>query len=76
MATCPNCGASSRDASQTFTVEQVMVPVQEIPPIKGRRVGGPTFIVEEKHRLTHEECGWHIDGRVEGDYFLADRDGS
>lgn len=74
MATCPNCGASSRDRLQNFEVTRVRT-ITEVPAAPEHRIGGPAFRVEvdeTRLRLTHVECGWYIDGRIEGDSFVAD----
>lgn len=77
MATCVNCHASSRDSAQTFTVEPVTRVVREIPPMTpDQKIEQLTFEVEECYRLTHVQCGWYIDGRIEGDYFIAERGAS
>jgi hypothetical protein len=70
MATCPQCGASSRtDPTFVVTEEIIGVPVDTEPD---RRIGGPVFDAEVRLRLSHERCGWSILGEIRDGAFYGD----
>lgn len=70
MATCPQCGNSSRTNPGSMMVEEVLVAQPETI------TESPTFqqvIVSARglHRMTCEVCGWNINGHLQGDSFVV-----
>lgn len=69
MATCPDCGASSR-TDPTFVVEPALVAE---PPGTYSLAGAQDKVsAVSTLRLRHGGCGWYVTGRVDGDHFVAD----
>ena len=69
MATCPQCGASSRTDS-TFVLERVVLAA----PLASFSVAGAQMKVPARIRLRlmHAGCGWFVYGSIEGEDFVAD----
>ena len=69
MATCPDCGASSR-VDPTFTLERVYVaqPITEVG-LAGNQL---KVAAREMIQMTHETCGWSVRGHIEGDHLVVD----
>jgi len=69
MATCPDCGASSR-TDPTFEVTRVLVA----KPFGTFSVAGAQTktVASERMKLSHLSCGWSVLGRLEGSDFVAD----
>lgn len=68
MATCPNCGASSR-TDPTFSVEEVLISK---PPGTFSIAGVQTKVVATQTlRLSHS-CGWSILGYIDDESFVGD----
>lgn len=72
MATCPDCGASSRVDPTAFDVTETLVasPIGEWS-LAGVQLKTPATV---QQRLTCRRCGWFVTGRVdsEGSNFIAD----
>lgn len=70
MATCPNCGASSR-TDPTFTVALVEGLIAK--PLGTFSVAGAGLktVAVQRMRLSHGACGWSIDGWLEGGSFVG-----
>lgn len=70
MATCPSCGAKSREDPEAFVVEEVIVP----RPLGTFSLSGNTlkFSANKRLRLHCQKCDWSILGHLDGDYFVAD----
>ena len=69
MATCPECGVSSRQDPTAITVEPVFVA----KPIGTFSVAGAQMKVSAYQRLQMScRCGWKILGYIDGDHFIAD----
>lgn len=73
MATCPSCGAKSREDPDAFVVEKVLVA----RPIGSFSLSGSTFKVSanERLRLRCQRCDWSVLGYLDGDSFVADPPG-
>lgn len=70
MATCPQCGAMSREDPDAFVVEKVIVA----RPIGSFSLSGNTFKVSanERLQLRCQRCDWSVLGYLDGDSFVAD----
>lgn len=70
MATCPDCGAKSRDDPDAFVVEEVIVP----KPLGTFSVSGGTlkFSANKRLRLRCQRCEWSVLGHLDGEHFVAD----
>lgn len=71
MATCPDCGLSSRDDPSLMTLERVFVskPVGEFS-LSGAQM---KLSAVESHRLACR-CGWSVTGQVVDGYLVAHPD--
>jgi hypothetical protein len=69
MATCPNCGVSSRDDSLAIEVTRVL----EALPLGTYSVAGvtPKVVARERYKMACLRCGWSILGWIEDGYFCA-----
>lgn len=69
MATCPNCGAKSREDPEAFTVTDAL----HAKPLGTWSLAGAQLktVAVAVLRLACR-CGWSIDGRIEGEQFLGD----
>lgn len=70
MATCPQCGAKSREDPDAFVIERVLVA----KPLGTFSVSGAQMKVSahERLQLRCQRCGWSILGYLDGDSFVAD----
>lgn len=68
MATCPRCGASSR-TDPTFTITEKITA----RPIGDWSLAGvqTKFNATTTLVLTHEACGWSVEGWLDGNNFVA-----
>lgn len=71
MATCPNCGINSRDASGPMVIEEVLTAA----PLGSFSLSGSQlkFPLHSSLRLSCR-CGWSIEGYIENDSFRGKRD--
>lgn len=70
MATCPSCGANSR-TDPTFVVEESLVA----KPLGSYSLAGVQVKVSAvKKMVLKHSCGWFIEGHIEGDYFVAEKE--
>lgn len=71
MATCPECGTSSRVDPTAITVQEVLVA----KPLGTFSLAGVTDKRSAYTRLQMScRCGWKILGYIEGEYFVADKE--
>jgi hypothetical protein len=69
MATCPECGVSSRVDSTAFSIEKVLV----FKPLGTWSVAGQQMKTVAYERLEMScQCGWRIRGYIDGEDFVAD----
>jgi hypothetical protein len=68
MATCPNCGVSSRSDSAAITVQKFLIA----KPLGTWSVSGSQMktVASEVLRMSCR-CGWHIDGFIDGEQFCG-----
>lgn len=72
MATCPECGARSRDDETAFVVEPVLVA----KPLGTYSVAGAQMKASAYERLRLRcRCGWSILGHIDGDQFVSEGNG-
>ena len=71
MATCPNCGVSTRQEPGAMKVETVFVA----QPLGTFSLAGGQLKASARARsqLSCTRCGWSTLGRIEGEDFIADR---
>jgi hypothetical protein len=65
MATCPDCGASSRTDSTAFEIRKTLVA----SPIGSFSLAGAQMKVSAREVLVLQcaHCGWHVIGHLEVD---------
>lgn len=69
MATCPECGSSSRVDPDAITVERVLAA----KPLGTFSLGGSMMKVSARDMFRMScRCGWFVHGRVEGEDFVAE----
>jgi hypothetical protein len=70
MATCPNCGAKSREDPGALVIQEIIVP----KPLGTFSLSGSTlkFSANRRLQLRCQRCDWAILGHLDGDSFVAD----
>lgn len=68
MATCPNCGVSSRKDFTAITVEKFLIAR---PPGTWSVAGNQLKTVASEVLRMSCRCGWHIDGFIDGEEFCG-----
>lgn len=68
MATCPECGLSSRAEPGALWIEELLT-VHDVGSwlLSGSQMKGPAT----RNLVLHCRCGWSITGWIEGDSFVA-----